>query len=387
VNPEQAWTLVVVSLGAFIVPLLCRWVHLSAAAGEALYGVLVGPSGLGLVNADDYLLILLGGLGFVLLMFLAGLEIDFNHMITLGSRSTLLAMMVVGLGFALSFLIASLFGWPPMIALFMACISLGLPLTVLRETGSGNTPLEQVILLVGSAGEFVTIVIFTILTVTTQAGGGAALTLRLIQLATLFLITYVLLRIFILLVWWRPELFEQLAEKGDPQEIGMRLAMFIMLLFVGLASLLHVKLVLGAFLAGAVLSFTFRESTPIVEKISNIGFGFLVPIFFIQVGIGFAPANLSSQGMLRTLPLFFVLIVAIKLLPSLLLTRIGLSPREAIQTGLLLACPLTLMVAIAEVAENLGIVDKNMQQVLILIALILSITMPLTFKLLDHSRS
>ena len=74
---------------AFAVPLVLnrfRRLHLPIVVGEILAGVLIGRSGLGWVSSEDPVLLLLSEFGFVFLMFLSGMEIDFSNLGILGQQ-------------------------------------------------------------------------------------------------------------------------------------------------------------------------------------------------------------------------------------------------------------------------------------------------------------
>lgn len=382
-DQQQAITLMIVSFGAFFVPLLCRFINISAAVGEVLFGILVGPSLLGLIESDA-ILSFLGNIGFIILMFMAGLEIDFNYLKRLGKNAAFIALIAVSISFTLSFLVAPLLDWPFFLGLFLAALSLGLPISLLYETKTSTSTVGQVILLVGSIGEFLTIILFTVLTVVHTSGFSWVLMQKMLQLGLLFFVIAVILRSFMLLVWLKPEIFQRLASDGDPQEIGMRLTMFLMFFFVALAAVFEVKMVLGAFIGGALLAFIFRETSPIEEKISNLGFGFLIPIFFIHVGATFDPSSLAPRALITTVPVVFILVVFIKIIPLLLLKFIGMTFPETIMTGVVLACPLTLMVAAAELSLAMEIIDIELYSLLLVVALLLALIMPLVYKSMLH---
>lgn len=381
-DAQQAWILLAVSLGAFLIPLLARLVRISAAVGEVLYGFIIGPVIIGLIQPDIYLSFL-GQLGFIVLMFMAGLEIDFNYVRSIGKKSTIICTIIVSISFMVAFILVYAAGWPLFTGLFLASISLGLPLAILRESGMSDSRVGQMVLLVGSIGEFLTIIVLTLFTVIATVGFSWAIIPKFLQLGALFLISVIILKGFLLFVWWKPEIFQKLAEDGDPQEIGMRLSMFIMLVFVGLAAIFNVKLVLGAFLAGAVLAFTFRDVSVVERKMSNLGFGFLVPIFFIQVGVDFNPQSIEIETIYQTVPLLIVLTLIIKLVPFIFLMKTGLTFTEAMMVGILLACPLTLMIAIAEVGLKIKVFDAATHAMLLLVAIILALFLPPLVKFLS----
>lgn len=362
----------IVALGAFLVPFICRLLNISAAVGEVLYGILIGPTFLDVVEATTFLTFL-GQLGFIVLMFLAGLEIDFNYIKASGHRTNIIALFIVLANCGLAFGVALIWGKSLLFGLFLAAMSLGLPVTIMRETIGSHSSTGQSVILIGSVGEFMTIMLLTVFIVFFEVGFCWLLVMKLLKLVILFFLAVFFLKVLTLVVWWRPDFFQKIAESGDPQEIGMRLGMFIMLFFVGLAAVFEVKLVLGAFLAGAVLSFTFRETSVIESKMSNIGFGFLVPLFFIQVGVNFQLATGNVFTFLGLVPVLTGIVFLIKILPAIMLIFTGQTIKDAFLAGTLLACPLTLMIAIADVGLKMGIFDSETYSLLLVLSLIVAI--------------
>ena len=133
----------------------------------------------------------------------------------------------------------------------------------------------------------------------------------------------------------------------------MRAGMALMMVFVVFAAVMGVKAILGAFVAGALFSFVFRDKGILETKMSSLGFGFFVPVFFISVGASFDLARITDT---RVLPLAGIVLGAsllIKTLVSLpLWPRFG--PRGVISCALLLSTPLTLLVVIAKIGRQRG---------------------------------
>ena len=112
-------------------------------------------------------------------------------------------------------------------------------------------------------------------------------------------------------------------------------------------------------------------------KLNSIAQGFFIPFFFIVVGSGFDP----KSAFLGASPFLFlsILLLAlfIKLFPSLLVRLRGFSLKEALGLGFLLSAPLTLMVAIAEIGFQLGLLERSQHSALILLAIISGLVYPI----------
>jgi Kef-type K+ transport system membrane component KefB len=397
---EVAFLLLVLSVGAFVVPVLAPRVGLPEAVGHIFFGIFVVVIGLvdmghGGGHGSDAVgfgaeLHLLAELGFILLMFGAGLEIDFAA-IERGGKIGLLRGGAVALGVVVSCMIlvalANDFRGPTeqlsaFYVVVLSATSIGLGVVVLRETGLSTKPVGQTILLVGAIGEFITLVAMTIYNVYKNVGLKAELGLEVGKLVLLFLVGGLFLRFLKAWTWWHPGFFVRVFARHDHSEVGVRAAVAACLSFVALAVFLRIDPVLGAFIAGAVARMVFRDVEVLEQKMSALSSGFFIPIFFIYVGMTFDVRQISLEGLTAALFLGALMVLA-RLVPCLLLvTDRNLGPREALAASFLLAAPLTLLVAIAKLGEQLGVLKAEESSTLVLLAILLSIVMPVGFKLL-----
>ncbi len=375
-----AISLFVMATGAFLIPLLCRPFRLPAAVGEILFGVLVGPPLLGWVTVTEFIQ-LLAHLGFFLLMFIAGLELDFGQIEKGGVKVLMRGVFTTGLVFALSFGGALLAGYSWFLGMVVGAISIGIPLVLLHETGLGKVPFGQYLLLVGSVGEFASILLATAVSTYSSAGGiNAQFLFDLSELAAVFVLAYVVLVILRTAVWWKPGNFSRVFTSHDPAEIGVRAGLALMFIFVAIAAYLHIDPILGAFLAGALFSFVFRAKGPLELKFMSIGNGFFVPFFFISVGLEFNLEGARNGDFLLLFKLLLSLFV-VRWVAFVLTRPAGLSLWHATGGALLLSAPLTLLVVIGNLGLHLHLIDANAHATIILLAVISSTVYPFIFKL------
>ncbi len=366
--------------GAFIGPILSSRLRMPSAILLIGVGLLVGPHLLGWVQ-DTTVVAFLSEVGFILLMFLAGLEIDFNGIRRRGRNSLILMFSICLVIFGLSFGAAFFLGLHPIFGLAMGATSVGLPLAVLKEMNRLRSPLGQQILLLGSVGEFLTVLGMTLFYFGARYGLSWELALGLGKLVGVLLVAGLTLRIGNALAWWRPHSFSNLVATHESSEIGVRASLLIMVAFSSLAIWAGVEPIVGAFLAGALIAFVFRGKEVLEEKLSVVGHGLFVPIFFVVVGIRFDPAAITGPNLLLAGQLLLAVFLA-RLLPSLSLIRQGLSPREMLAAASLLSAPLTLVVAIAALGVNLGVIDSRDNNTLILLAVMAGVVFPVLFRLL-----
>jgi Kef-type K+ transport system membrane component KefB len=385
---DVALLLVWLSLGALLAPLLAPRLGVPEAVLQIGYGILLAGFAIVQPHGDAASsLHLLAELGFILLMFGAGLEIDFDA-IERGGRTQVLRGLGVAVGvIAVSAVLALGLGLGPFYVIVLSATSVGLGVVVLRETGLASAPVGQAVLLVGSLGEFGTLVLMTVYDVHHEVGFGMPMLVELSKLMALVAASVVFLRFLKAWTWWHPGLFRRVFSEHDPSELGVRAAVAACLVFVMLAVALHVESILGAFLAGAVSRQVFRDVEVLESKMSALSSGFFIPIFFIAVGLDFDVSLLSWQGLAAASGLGLLLMIA-RILPALALSAgVGLRLRESLGVAMLLGAPLTLLVAIARLGQDIGVLGASEASSIVLLAILLSVGLPIGFRMLLARRT
>ena len=370
-------TLVLISLGAFAIPILCRPLRIPAAVGEILYGVVIGPV-LGMVTPHRFVS-LLAELGVLLLMFMAGLEIDFRRIEEAGPKLLFRSGIRVLTIFLVSLGASWAMGWPPFLGLVLGLMSIGVLISVLQENRLMRTTHGQDWLLVGSVGEFVSILVATGVNAHHLAGGlNIQFWTQVVKLALVFCGAYGVLVVLRMAVWWKAESFARVVETHDPSEVGVRAGMALMFVFVAVASAFHIEPILGSFLAGALFAFVFRDRGALELKFLSLGNGFFVPVFFISVGLGF-----DVHSALQSDPILFLKMLSVMLL-SRVCAMMLFPPRNrlTLSGAFLLTCPLTLMVVFADLGVRLEFIESNFRSTIVLLAVSTSILFPASAKLI-----
>lgn len=393
--------LLVVVFIAFAVPLLLarlRRVGIPIVVGEIVAGILVGRSGLDLVE-EGFLLRVLSDLGFAYLMFLSGLEIDFGGILGLQNqgptsrvRRFLGSPVVVGaVIFALtlggSALAANglhgngMVRDPWLLALILATTSLGVVVPVLKESGLANSGYGQSLLWSALIADFSSILLIGIYVIIRSQGLTTEVLLVLLLIAA-FLVTYRSIAVF------RERLpldrlFSRLS--AGTTQIRTRGAFALALVFIGLSETLGVENILGAFLAGVIVSAISKgESSVLRQKLDAIGYGFFIPIFFVMVGVGFdLPALVSSPSAMLLVPILVGISYAVKVLPAFML-RIRFSWRDTLAGGLLLSSRLSLIIAASAIGLEMGAISEAVNAAVILVAIVTCTVSPILFNLLSE---
>jgi len=376
---EHAWSLLLVAAAAALLPGVSRILKLPAIVLEILFGVVLGKSLLNLEFSGQWLPFL-AELGFLLLMFQAGMEIDFA-MLRRQRRSRLLFhLLVFFVTFALALAAAFMLGRGFFMGLVLTTTSLGLVVPTLKEVGFSRQPMGQSIIIAATLADFLTLFAITFYVLWHRYG----LDWRFLGPLPLFVGFALLLRAGRLWVWWHPNKAARLLAPQDTQELGVRLSLALLFLFVALSELVGLEPVLGAFMGGALLSIIFLEKVNLENKLSGIGYGFLIPLFFIHVGMQFDLRNiLSPELILFTLQLLG-LALAVKILPSLLFVFSGIPLKRALDAGLLLSSRLSLIIVAATIGLEYGFITEQYKDAIVLLAVFTCLLGPSLFKLLHR---
>ena len=373
--------LLVVAAIAVCAPLLVglvRWIRVPGVVLEILAGIAVGPSGLGWVEIDLPIEILaLMGLAF--LLFLAGLEID-----VAGLRGPVLRR--AGLGFGLTLVLGVVAGLaffaggevrsPLLIAVALSATSLGLVVPVLKDAGQVDQPLGQLTIAGASVADFGAIVLLSLLFSEMAASVGSTLTL---------LGLFALLAAAVGLALARAEHSVRLSAvlvrlQDTTAEIRVRLAVLLLVGFVALAEHLGLETILGAFLAGAILNLVDKDTASHPHfrlKLEAIGYGFVVPVFFISSGLQFdLDALLASPSSFVKVPLFLFALLVVRGVPAVLYAP-EVGRRGAAAAGLLQATSLPFLVTVTQIGVALGEIRPDTAAALVTAGLLSVVIFPL----------
>lgn len=368
--------LILVAVAAPLLVDLLR-VPVPDAVAMILIGIAVGDSGLGWIRVDDGVG-LLAALGLAYLLFVAGLEV---RVAMLRGPALAIGLWAFGLsatiavGLSLAMYAVGLIANVGVIVATLLTTSLGIVVVVLKDAGVLDTPLGQLTLLGGLLGDFTSVALISVI----APADGTPLSRTLAGLA-IFCAAGVVLALVLLRISAIDELRRVLARRaGGATQLGVRLAVVAMVGFAALGQVLGLEAILGSFVAGVAVSAISDRShgTGATRmKIEVIGFGLLVPIFFVAAGVRFDLAALAgSAADLALVPVLLVAMVMTRALPTLLYAKL-LTNRELLASGLLLSTKLTFVVAVVQVASAAGQITPATASALITAAIITVVSFP-----------
>jgi monovalent cation:H+ antiporter-2, CPA2 family len=382
-------SLVIVIIVAFLTPILLHRLKLNfipVVVAEIIMGLVIGKSGFNIVHEDAWLGTL-STLGFLFLMFLSGLEIDFtafsggkkNKLMPNGKKEPntfavssiiFVGIFIASFGLSYLFVLAGFIENVFLMTLIISTISLGVVVPTLKDAHLMKTNIGQIILLVAVIADLATMILLAVF-VSIYDGGEGNTWLLLVLFAAGVALYFVGKR-------FKNRSFINALSTGTTQ-IGTRAVFALIILLVAISETVGAENILGAFLAGVLVSLLAPDQE-MVHKLDSFGYGFLIPIFFVMVGVDLDIwSMLSEKKLLLLIPLLLVALFISKIIPVYLLKK-WYDTKTVFAAGFLLTSTLSLVIAAATIGERMEMITPQMSGTLILVAVISSVITPIMFK-------
>jgi Kef-type K+ transport system membrane component KefB len=357
--PQLTGLLIVVAVAfacPFLLGLLPR-VRLPSVVLEIVAGIVVGPSVLGLVDVDGAIEVL-ALIGLAFLLFLAGLEVELERL-----RGPVLRLPAIG--FALSFVLAiavalalsagGLVETPLLVAIILCATSLGVIIPVLKDAGEISSTFGQLVVAAGSIADFGAIILLSVLY---SGEGGIGSTLLLI--GGLVLLAVVVLGVLRGAERSSAVRADLLRLQDTTAQIRVRGAIVLLVGFGAVASEVGLEVILGTFIAGAMLTIADRDRVmthpDLRRKLEAVGFGVFIPVFFVTTGLRFdVDALVADASNLAMLPIFLVALLVVRGVPAALY-RSAIGRGRWVAAGVLQSTSLPFIVAATAIGRELGLI-------------------------------
>jgi Kef-type K+ transport system membrane component KefB len=331
---------------------------------ELVIGAVVGPQVLGLVHPGP-VGNFMASLGLAVLFLMAGFETDPRAMQGRPIRNAIIGWLLsaaVALGAGFLLFGVGLAGAPILTALALATTSIGALMPILRDFRLLGPPYGQMVLAAGAIGEGAPVIVLSlVLTGTSRAGLQALIMLAFAVGAFTAIVVVARASHGFLLT-----LFER--SMGSSGQFPVRMAICLLMLLVAFAEQLHIDLVIGAFVAGALVraALSGPQHEAMAARLDGIGSAFLVPIFYVTSGMRLDVTALFSAPLtLAMVPVFALLMLATRGLPALLLYRNDLSSRQRVALALHLGTQISMVVAITGIAVHRGLMAGSQGSALV----------------------
>jgi len=380
VGMSEVVGIVLVPLLAVLAPLIARlvdrWLVLPVIVLEIVLGIVIGPSGLGWVQSSAFVSSL-ADIGLAMLFFVAGTEIDFRGIAGRPLRRSIIAWLI-SFGLALGIGLLQFSGWEAaiVIAVALSSTALGAVLPILRDAGLLGTPFGTAVSAVGAVGEFGPLI-------------AISLFLGSRDLGTSSLVLFTFVAVAVLLIWLSTRLQHRgvhrlvSATLHTTGQFAIRLILLILAGLVALSLVLDLDILLGAFCAGVLWRIIIarapaKDRELVSSKIDGLAFGFLIPIFFINTGIGFDLGALVAEPWLFVLAVvLFAALFVVRGLPAQLAAPRGASGVDRLRLALYAATGLPLIVAVTAIGQDEGLLSAGVASALVAAGMLSVLVFPL----------
>jgi len=336
-----------ISFIIFASPLLSRITKIPTIPIEIILGALFAAFSL---IHEHALFEQVAELGFLYLMFLAGLEVDLKTLVTVPKRILKKAILYNILLFSMSFMITLYLDLSKIFIVILPLISIGVLAALKKEYG--DTPWIRLSILVGIIGEVISIFALTTVAAGLELGFGLEF-IKTMFLFIVFLFALVLVyKVFHNLIWWFPQIKAYLMPENDHEEQDIRVSMAIFFVMIAVMIYLQLEVAFGAFIAGTFVTTFFAEhNKSLPTKLEHFGFGWLVPIFFVSVGSSFDLSAIFDGTLVQKAFLITFTMILMRVIASMLFIK-ELGSDKFILLALSHSMPLTLLIAVATLAYH-----------------------------------
>ncbi len=355
-------TMITLSVILLISPFISNFLKLPISMVEIALGATAGS--LGFLH-ENHLFDLMAEVGFLYLMLLAGMEVNLRELLKVDKQIFLKGIIFLAFLYVLSALGVVVFNLSLVFIVILPLISIGLILSIQQEIG--KTYWLELALKVGVLGELLSILVLTIVSGYFEFGFSKEL---FVNIGILFLFLFTLALFFIVLrtiFWWFPKFKLYLMPGNDKYYQDVRIAFSLFFIMIAVMLILHLDVVLGAFVVGVFLTTFFEHNRDLEHKLAPFGFGFLITIFFVHVGNSINLDVISLKLIRDSLIVTFIMIL-IRILGSIVFYKE--LKFNFILFGLSLSMPLTLLIASATIAHQNRAISDYWYSVFVLTAVL-----------------
>jgi Kef-type K+ transport system membrane component KefB len=339
-----------------ISPIFSKITKLPIVVVEILLGSIAVWAGF--LDANNEVFKYLAKIGFFYLMFLAGLEINLKNFVAQKGKLLKSAVVYFITLYSLSIGIYLFFNLNPVYIVIIPIVSLGMIMALINEYGKEFKWLE-IVLIVGVIGEIISISAIVIYESYIHNGVGFDLFKNISIFFIVLSLIYYSFKLLSILFWWFPELKTLIMPEDDSKVESVRISAALFIVLISIMSILHIDMVLGAFFAGIYIANFFEHKKDLPHTLHKVGFGFLVPIFFIYVGTTMDLTLIFSAEIMYHALLILCALVFVRVVSSYLAYSSHLNPLETFLLALGDSMPLTFIIAIATIAYEATLISKN----------------------------
>ncbi|GAB6045882.1 cation:proton antiporter [Caminibacter profundus] len=368
--------IITLSIILLISPFISNLLKLPISMVEITLGSVAAASGLLHENESFKLL---AEVGFLYLMLLAGMEVNLKELLKLDKNIIKKGLLFLAVLYILSIISVGIFGFSKIFIAILPLISIGLILSIQQEIG--KFPFLDLALKIGVIGELISILVLTIISGYFEFGLSTDLLFNIGMLFGFLVILGIVFVLFRAILWWFPHLKHYLMPGVDKYHQDVRIAISLFFIMIAVMLVLHLDVVLGAFVVGVFLTTFFDHNHNLEHKLSPFGFGFLITIFFVHVG---SSINIKAINLSMISDALFVtfLMLLLRILSAFIFIK-ELGFKNASLFGMSLSMPLTLLIATATLAYHNHTISSYWYTVLVFTAVLEVIIVMLGVKFIN----
>lgn len=323
---------------------------------EILLGIFAAY--IGVVDSTQTHISTMANVGLLFLMFLCGMEVDLKSSLFLGRRFLYQALWYFVILYVLCVLIVIAFDLPFIFVAILPVMSLGMIMALIRDYGKNRTWLNLT-LKIGIIGELISIVVLITLEGIYHYGFSIDLLESLLILCGFLIAIVCIFKVANVLFWWFPNLKLLLLPHDDTNSKDIRFVFMLFIVFIAITSLLHLEPVLGAFIAGVIITTYFKYKHTLPKKLDDIGFGFFVPFFFVYVGttIDLSQVFINPEILLYALYLIIAMFLVRLISSVIVFLKHFKSMKNTLLFALSNSMPLTFLVITASIGQKFGVLS------------------------------
>lgn len=372
----------IILLSTKIFSLLSQKVNMPQVVGALLVGVLLGPSCLNILHETDFLT-KSAEIGVIFLMFLAGLDTDFDDLKATGKSAVIIAFVGVLIPLGSGFLTYFLFfhGERPDTMIFLESTFVGIVLTAtsvsitvetLREMGKLKGKMGTSILGAAIIDDILGIIALTVITSFTVPGVEIMVVLLKIFL---FFVFIAVCGFFVFRLFRKLEIVY-----GTKRRVAIYAVVFCLLLSYISEVYFGVADITGAYFAGLILCNVTETKSYIASKINITSYMFFTPIFFASIGIKTVITGMSQELILFTLALLIVAILS-KIVGCGLAAKIcGFSNMDSLAIGVGMISRGEVALIVAQKGEQAGLISSTLFPAIVLVVIVTTLITPILLK-------
>ena len=372
----------VISVLVFVAPMINNLIKIPVVVVEILLGALAVNTG---IIIESHSVKEVAHIGFLFLMFLAGMEVDLKSFKAMGKSFLKQVAMYFFILYSITFVVILALDLPVIYIVAFPVMSLGMIMVLIQDYGKQYDWLN-LCLKIGIIGELVSILMLVLLNGYYSFGIGYELYKSLGILIIFLAIMIVVFQVFSIIFWWFPDLRLLLIPDSSKSNQDIRYSVMLFFIMVVIVSLLHIEPALGAFLSGLIISSFFKYKKELHHKLNEFGFGFLIPLFFVYIGttLDFKLIFTDISIVLHALQICIIMIAIRFIAASIVFNSFFKKANGVFLFALSDAMPLTFLVATATLLINIVSFQKEQYYSFVLSAMLEAVLFMIIIKIMLH---